>query len=260
VTISVYEVRFSVRRGGAIQAERFGRGEAGLENAVTQEPGTFAIRQLEAWQGALREPIADPEDRAKLRRALRFWRRVLEVEVRGEPRPAWMNRRLADVRSRITWLGPNWTFRRGKRYQLVMRWAAPMGGDVVYLSILYGALARTLRLCRECGAAFVTDLRHLNRRTCDAHRKEARPAGHRAVGLSRRLVSYWTKLRRRMNQRVRRRRLTPNERDTILDGALADLRHVGARRMSLEEWQRRWDQRGKPGRPRKHQTTTTPGR
>jgi hypothetical protein len=133
-----------------------------------------------------------------------------------------------------------------------MRWLLPAGAlsDAIYLSALFGAWARTLRICRECRTPFVVDRWLLRQQRCKTCARKARMADHRAVGLPQKLLrGYWNPLRWRLNQRVARGRLSSEERHNILRRALADLQRVAAGQMTREDWQRLWDQKLPKGRP-----------
>ncbi len=102
-------------------------------------------------------------------------------------------------------------------------------------STLFGLVAGRLRACEACQSLFVASLQAPRRRTCDACRGRRLGPRPRAAGLPRSMVRLYTLLRKRLDQRVYRRTMKPDERDRLLSEALADVKTLGT-----AEWGQRW--------------------
>ena len=125
----------------------------------------------------------------------------------------------------------------------------------VYLSIAFGILARRLRTCAQCEEPFLTHLGRLRQRICDTCRGAARKRAPRATGLSVRLRPLYSLVRKRLDQRVRRGKLSRQDRAQYLAEMLQALRRVQAGEATASEWQKRWDTTQPRGRPRRGGTT-----
>ncbi len=261
-----YHVRLSVRSRGTFSAEQVIPAITEEETAIVVvpdpeptlgalAPGTFAVLALRkaetTFQSALRDPQAPAVIRRQFRQGLRFWHNVLRWSLLGERPPDDVAKRLGWAYARTHWHLPVFS-RKG----LVLRWDLVEEAEAIYLSIVFGAYARTLHLCDRCGKPFVTSLQALNRRVCDDHRPPEGTA--RLTGLSAVQRREWTRLRARFNQRVHNGRMPRDERDHLLAEASGDLRRVSAGLLSLAAWQTRWVVQTKlrPGRRRKSTAMT----
>ncbi len=249
-TWGFYEVRLSVRPGGTFQAERVvgptTEDEAAIEGIRESKelpgpssPGTFAAKELRAADATLQMALQDPRVSAVIRRQLqqrlRFWHGVLRTHLRGELIPY-------DMAKRLGWAleGTRWHLPMLSRKGMVLRWAVWGEAESIYLSIIFGAFARTLHLCDRCDKPFVTTLQAVRRRVCDDHQPPDGTIRFRLIGLSQVQLRSWTRLRARFNQRVHNRSMSPGERDRLLIESSADLKRARAGLMSFAEWETRW--------------------
>lgn len=107
--------------------------------------------------------------------------------------------------------------------------------SVAWVSLLHGLQARTLRTCRVCRSPF-TDRRQ--RKLCDLHLWALR---HMPQSKSKEWGLF--------KDRLRKKRLSPEELSRKLLAALADLQEK-----TLEEWVAKWGERAPQGRHRKPRT------
>lgn len=217
-----------------------------------------------AWERRWKHRWRPPEDTevstalAALIRA-GFWRAVIVWQQRGSPE--FVRRypgQLVTFLQRLDAIGDTIRFRGARtprpkgRTEVALRFSV-LGDEAgaVYLSAAFGVLAGRLRICTQCGGPFITDLARPNQRICELCRGATRPRVLRATGFSPRLHRLYSRVRKRLDQRVLRKTLSPQDRAQSLAGMLADLRRVRAREMSKSAWQKRWDTTQRRGRPPK---------
>ncbi len=281
-----YEVRRYAWKPGGAQEERV---YPQLRSTVPWQPvGTLAVKtiqRLERVAGSARPPrrmLADlarvaagtlewsawkrrwthrwrPPSGADTSRALAalakagFWRAVIVGQQSGSPKvvrrfPGEPGELLSFVR-KLYAIGDTIRFRgahtpRSKgRTEMALRFFVLGDGEgAVYLSAAFGVLAGRLWICPQCAEPFVTRLTEPRRRSCDVCEQT--------------MGRLYARVRNRLNQRVRRKRLSPQKRAQDVAGMRQDRRRVRTGELRESAWRAQWDTLQHLGRPPKRAPVT----
>lgn len=230
-----------------------------LRDAAAVSAGKLAPSEWERrWEHRWQPPSEVDVSRAlaALARAA-FWRAVIVWQQGGsaEFRRRYPGQLLPFVQ-RLDAIGDTIRFRgvrtpRPKgRTEVVLRFSV-LGDEAgaVYLSAASGVLAGRLRICTQCEGPFITDLARPRQRICAVCRGAARTGASRATGFSRTLHRLYSRVRKRLDQRVRRGKLSQQDRAQTLAEMVRDLRRVQTREVSESAWRKRWDTTQPLGRP-----------
>jgi len=235
-----FEVRRRAWRQGHFQEERWGRlGADGAVRADWQPVGTLAVDAMIRYVGrsqavarlqvknARVHPHMDPREVAIL------WRVALDalVESGTAPDMQWSRNVFPYW---FEWIPP-----RGSRGEMVQPFFLPVNPEAgaISLSTSFGMVSGNLWVCRGCRRPFQ---RSSTVRKCpDCHKAETLKT---AAGLPRELVhKVWRPFRKRLDLRVLRGTMQPEERDRQKVAALRSLRDVGTGRLPLPEWREQWE-------------------
>lgn len=245
--LALYELRRRSPRRGPFDQERVSL-IAGNDMWIARfgqwrSVGTTAqrhVRGLEQDSSSSSPYLRTGADRAiERQKELAFWRAAAQSLIsKQSPSPA-VTGRLTRILKKTQWLPPRYELDRGIRF----RWALPLANPApaVYLSLMFGAAARRLGVCKQCEDPFVTPAGWMPA-TCEVHRPGSLPP---------RLQRLWELLRRRLDRRVTRKRLSSGDRNRLLNAARSDLDRVKRGEMPESAWRAKHDDVQKPGRPRK---------
>jgi hypothetical protein len=238
----------------SILARRGGRERAQSGGARAQQPGSSLYRsRLRYAKRCLRELPAVREAAEFLaglppQRRLRLLAQAFTVLPSAAPARSGAARYLRRVgrlaRRTVRWVG---LVGDGEAFA-----ATPAGA--VLLSALFGVYRGGLGVCQRCGSFALYPKGRWRTRDCDACRSSRAPW---VKGAKRR----WQKVLWRMRKRGFKRMglVTKEAQDLWRRTAMQRLMEVRDPE-GLDAWENTVAPRGKPGRPRKNQVTTTPGR
>jgi hypothetical protein len=174
------------------------------------------------------DPEMSPGDVAGL------WRTALQAIVDGRLPPA------------MPWAGSvfpywiAWTPPRGSAREIVQPFFLPVNAEAgaISLSAAFGMVSGGIWVCRECHQPF---RRSSTTKVCpECQRGASLTTG---AGLPASLKPVWRRFRKRLDLRVMRGQMVPQDRDRAKQLGLRALREVAGGRLALSTWNERWNQR-----------------